>query len=219
MLPATRYPLCVAERSGADSRRRRATRRSATGGAGGTVGGGTAPLSSAAGSTPVEQRPCGAQRSRGGADGDDLRDRVVRPARRATSGGRSGVVSTEMRCSPKPTMPTSCRAASLMPSGVLQATDVGSELGVGVAEHCQLVLLSGEIVVLLHPTLHRQHEQRGDQCGGDHKGDQREHDTLARPLTSCLSLAMGRVNSANATRRAIADLARDDDALVASRGR
>jgi len=68
----------------------------------------------------------------------------------------------------------------------LQAVDVGGELRVGVAQHCQFVALAGQIVALLEPALHRQDEQRGGQRRGDDDGDEREHETLASPFDESL---------------------------------
>ena len=135
--------------------------------------------------------------------------------------GASGVVSTEIRCLADATKPTSSRAASLMPSGVCRRLTSAASWALALLEHGELVLLARRDRRAAGTSLHGQHEQRRRSAPQrSRRATSANSNRLPRPLTSCLSLAIGRVKSAKrdaiglALRRRARGIARDAESHV-----
>ena len=68
-----------------------------------------------------------------------------------------------------------------MPAGVLSLAHLVGEVGVGLVERGELGLLAVDVVLLAQPGLHRQHEQGGDERGGDDDAARAMMPRLPRP--------------------------------------
>ena len=129
--------------------------------------------------------------------------------------GALGVVSTEIRCSPMLTKPTSCRAASLMPSGVCKRLTSAASWALALLSTASSCCLRARSSRCWNQLFTGSTNNEAINAAAITTATSANSSRLPRPLTSCLSLAMGLVNSAKRDGSG----SRCNDVRAASRGR